>query len=134
MGDIGRWHERWLLDEIASTALERETLALKADEMRRQWGYETAPSTERVVIDHLVRCWFHLEYQERRLLAALGGHLHYERHVGFEKDRAARGFLRASRTLERVRLLRLRPRRRALVSVAPTAPPAVSVSSGDAAS
>lgn len=100
-----------LLNKVAMQGSSKATMLAKLDLLTKQFGYESAPVIERLLIDHLLTCWLRMEHAEVVYNSkAIGQSLSMDVALYWEQHLAAaqRRWLAAVESLARVRRLAAR--------------------------
>jgi len=108
-GDLSAVMTNAVIEGINGPAGLKESVHAGRRVMRREFGYDTSPLLEQMLIDHLILCWLRLQMAEHRYTEFIkeGGTLAQAEF--WEKRLAAvqRRYLRAVETLARIRKLAL---------------------------
>jgi len=106
--DVGRTTRNSIIKQLASGVLTREGIQRQAMTMRDGMGYDTSPTLERGLIEHVVACWLRLHQVEHAYSGVMGQPSVALTHAAWWERRlsAAQGrYLRACESLARVRRL-----------------------------
>jgi len=108
-GDVCDMVTRNVISGIRAAAGVKESISAGREAMLHQFGYETAPLMERMLIDHILLCWLRLQLAEHRYTSFWQGDGSTELAMFWEKRLSAvqRRYLRAVETLARIRRMDL---------------------------